>query len=81
VLDQAPKDEIDNAAPTPPLSEDHSATEHYPRTGLSSPPPAEVPVSLQQSSRLRKVPIRPGKVYGDGRHPTEVEKDIEQTRT
>ena len=23
----------------------------------------------------------PGNIYGDGRHPTEVEKDVEQTRT
>src|SRR6266853_5826844 len=30
---------------------------------------------------MRKVPICPSNVYGDGRHPTEVEKDIEQTRT
>jgi hypothetical protein len=30
---------------------------------------------------LRKVPTRPGNVYGDGRHPTEVEKDVERTRT
>jgi len=30
---------------------------------------------------MRKVPTCPGNVYGDGRHPTEVEKDIEQTRT
>jgi hypothetical protein len=30
---------------------------------------------------MRKVPTHPGNVYGDGRHPTEVEKDIERTRT
>jgi len=30
---------------------------------------------------MRKVPTHSGNVYGDGRHPTEVEKDIEQTRT
>jgi hypothetical protein len=81
VLDQAPKDEIDDAAPTPPLSEDHGVTDNHPRTGPSSPPPAEEPVPLQQSSCLRKVPTHSGNVYGDGRHPIEVEKDIEWTRT
>jgi hypothetical protein len=30
---------------------------------------------------LRKVHTRPGNIYGDGRHPTEVEKDVEWTRT
>src|SRR5216683_1238837 len=30
---------------------------------------------------MRKVPTCPSNVYGDGRHPTEVEKDIEWTRT
>jgi len=81
VLDQAPKDEIDDAVPTPPLSEDRSVTEHHPGTGLSSPPPAEEPVPLRRSSCLKKVPTHPGNVYGDGRHPTEVERDIVWTRT
>jgi hypothetical protein len=81
VLDQAPEDEIDNAVPTPPLSEDRSATEYHPGTDSSSSPPAEEPVPLQQSSCLRKVPTCPGNVYGDGRHPTEVERDIVWTRT
>jgi hypothetical protein len=30
---------------------------------------------------LRKVPTHSSNVYGDGRHPIEVEKDIERTRT
>ncbi len=30
---------------------------------------------------MRKVPTRPSNIYRDGRHPTEVEKDIEWTRT
>ena len=77
MLDQAPKDEIDDAAPAPPLSEDHSATEHHSRTDLSSPPSAKEPVPLRWSLCLRKVPTCPGNVYGDGRHPTEVERDIE----
>jgi hypothetical protein len=81
VLDQAPKDEINNAVPAPPLSKDHGATDNHPRTGLTSPPPAEEPVPLQWSSQLRKVPTCPSNIYGDGRHPTKVEKDIEQTRT
>jgi hypothetical protein len=29
---------------------------------------------------LRKVPTQPSNIYGDSRHPTEVEKDIEWTR-
>jgi len=39
------------------------------------------PVPLRRSTQTRKVPTCPSNVYGDGRHPTEVEKDIEQTRT
>ena len=46
MLDQAPKDEIDDAVPAPPLSEDYGVTEHHPRTGSSSPPSAEEPVPL-----------------------------------
>jgi hypothetical protein len=81
VLDQAPEDEIDNTVPAPPIDEDRGAAENRPQTGSPSPPPAEEPVPLRRSSRLRKVPTRPGNIYGDGRHPTEVEKDVERTRT
>jgi len=81
VLDQAPEDEIDDAAPAPPIDEDRGAADNCPQTGSPSPPPAEEPVPLRRSSHLRKVPTCPGNVYGDGRHPTEVEKDVERTRT
>jgi hypothetical protein len=81
VLDQAPKDKIDDVAPAPPIDEDRGAADNHPQTGSPSPPPAEEPVPLRRSSHLRKVPTRPGNVYGDGRHPTEVEKDVEWTRT
>jgi hypothetical protein len=50
VLDQAPKDEIDDAAPTPPLSEDRGAANTHPRTGSSSPPHVEEPVPLRRST-------------------------------
>jgi len=50
VLDQAPKDEIDDAVPTPPLSEDHGAADTHPGTGPSSPPHVEEPVSLRWST-------------------------------
>ncbi len=81
VLDQAPKDEIDDTAPAPPISEDCGMQDNHPGTGLSSPPPMLEPVPLRRSTQMRKVPTHPGNVYGDDRHPTEVEKDIEQTRT
>ena len=81
MLDQAPKDEINNAVPAPPLSKDHGATDNHPRTGPSSPPHAEEPVPLRRSMRTRKVPTCPGNVYRDGRHPTEVERDVAWTRT
>ena len=77
MLDQAPEDEIDDITPAPSISEDHGAQDTYPGTGLSSPPPILAPVLLRRSTQLRKVPTHPGNVYGDGRHPTEVEKDIE----
>ena len=81
MLDQASKDKIDDTAPAPPISEDYSVQDNYPGIGSFSPPSTLEPVLLRRSMRLRKVPTHPGNVYGDGRHPTEVEKDIEQTRT
>src|SRR5216683_2256380 len=56
VLDQAPENEIDNIAPAPPISEDHSAQDTHPETGLSSPPHTLEPVPLRRSIRMRKVP-------------------------
>ena len=50
MLDQAPKDEIDDAVPTPPLSEDCGAADTHPGTSLSSPPHAEEPVPLRRST-------------------------------
>ena len=38
VLNQAPKDEKDDAVSAPPLSEDCGAADTHPRTGPSSPP-------------------------------------------
>src|SRR5487761_1184924 len=38
-----------------------------------SPPP-------RRSERLRRPPTRPGNVYGEQRHPTEIERDIGRTR-
>ena len=46
-----------------------------------APPPAPEPVPLRRSARLRKIPTRPGNVYGEGRHPTEIERDVTQRRT
>ena len=46
VLDQAPKDEIDNAVPAPHIDEDCGAADNCPQTGSPSPPPAEEPVPL-----------------------------------
>ncbi len=50
VLDQAPKDEIDNTAPAPPISENRGAQDNHPGTGPSSPPPAPEPVLLRRST-------------------------------
>ena len=47
VLDQAPQDEIDDAAPTPPLSKNCGAADTHSRTGPSSPPHVEEPVPLK----------------------------------
>ena len=37
-------------------------------------------VPLRHSERLRKIPCREGNVYGESRHPLEIERDI-STRT
>ena len=46
-----------------------------------APPPAPEPVSLRRSVQLRKIPTCPGNIYGEARHPTEIERDIMQRRT
>src|SRR5487761_1338502 len=43
------------------------------RLQSQSPPP-------RRSERLRRPPIRPGNVYGEQRHPTEIERDIGRSR-
>jgi len=67
---------LDEAPAVPPAVPDEPAHEAAP-----SPPPEPVPVPLRRSGRQRKVPTRPGNVYGDGRHPTEIEKDVQRERT
>ena len=49
MLNQAPKDEIDDTAPAPHISEDCGAQDTHPRTGPSSPPPMSEPVLLRRS--------------------------------
>ena len=46
-----------------------------------APPPVPEPVPLRRSVRLRKIPTRPGNIYGEGRHPTEIERDVMQRHT
>jgi hypothetical protein len=67
--------------PAPLSIEDDGAQDDYPGTGSASPPPILEPVSLRRSTYLRKVPIHPSNIYEDGSYLTEVEKDIEWTRT
>ena len=52
-----------------------------PESGPADPPPAPEPVPLRRSGRQRKVPTRPGNVYGESRPPVAIEKDIERNRT
>ncbi len=50
VLNQAPKDKIDNTVPAPPISEDCGAQDNHPGTGPSSSPPVPEPVPLRRSA-------------------------------
>ena len=46
-----------------------------------APPPVLEPVPLRRSAQLRKIPTHPGNIHGEGRHPTEIERDIIQRHT
>jgi hypothetical protein len=44
------------------------------------PPPTDTEqIPLRRSDRQRKIPTRPGNVYGDNRHPTKIIKDVERS--
>jgi hypothetical protein len=81
-------DEPETLPPTPikkdaaPESDGTSSdSEVTPESGPPAPPPAPEPVPLRRSQRLRKIPTRPGNVYGERRTPVEIEKDIQRNRT
>src|SRR6201996_3091849 len=82
-------DEPETLPPTPkqreaaPESDGTSSdsTGVTPESGPPAPPPAPEPVPLRRSTRLRNPPTRPGNVYGERRHPTEIEKDVQRSRT
>jgi hypothetical protein len=42
---------------------------------------APEPAPLRRSDHLKKIPTCPGNVYGDRRHPTAIEKDVQQKHT
>src|ERR1700761_6393421 len=50
-------------------------------TASQPPPSAPEPVPPHRSVRLRKIPAHSGNVYGESRHPTEIEQDVQQNRT
>ena len=46
-----------------------------------SPSPPADPVPLRRSARLRNIPTRPDNVYGERRHPTAIQRDINRSCT
>ena len=83
--DTTPGD-LDNPIPPKTTSEEPPAPngEHVPSDDdepavpVPSPEPEPAP---RRSARLRKIPTRPGNVYGERRHPTTIEKDVQRSRT
>ena len=78
-LDTQPPAPIKGEAPEPDGASE--APDDEEPTEQLTPPPAPEPVPLRRSDRLRKIPTRPGNVYGDSRHPTSIEKDVRKVRT
>ena len=74
--DERPKS--DDTSEAPEESSIKFPSVEPPQRPPSPPVPAPAP---RRSARLRKVPIRPDNIYGDRRHPTEIEKDVERSRT
>ena len=86
-------DEPETLPPTPkqkgaaPESDGTSSdsTGVTPESGPTAPLQAPEPVPTRRSEprrseRLKKIPTRPGNVYGERRHPTEIEKDVQRNR-
>ena len=63
------------------LPEDTPAPEDEEDAEVAPPPPAPEPVPLRRSEHLRKIPTCPGNVYGEGKHLTQIESDIQRTKT
>jgi hypothetical protein len=61
-----------------PDGEHVPSDDEEPAVPVPSPEPEPAP---RRSARLRKIPTRSGNVYGECRHPTKIEKDVQQSRT
>ena len=50
------------------------------RTRTATKRPVPLPGGPRRSTRETRVPIKPGNVYGEGKHPVDIEKGIRKTR-
>src|SRR6201984_2230440 len=71
---EAPAPELERVPEEPPEESVDEPSERAP----SPPPPAPQP---RRSQRNKRVPTRPGNVYGESRHPANIERDVRRTRT
>ena len=77
-LDEPIPPETQSEKPPAPNGDPDPSDNEDPAVPVPSPEPEPEP---RQSSRLRKIPTRLGNIYGEHRHPTTIEKDIQQSRT
>src|SRR6201984_1837554 len=71
---EAPAPELERVPEEPPEESVDEPSECAP----SPPPPAPQP---RRSQRNKRVPTHPGNVYGESRHPANIERDVRRTRT
>jgi hypothetical protein len=77
-LDNPVPPETQSEGPPAPNGEHVPSDNDEPAVPVPSPEPEPAP---RQSACLRKMPTRPGNIYGECRHPTRIEKDIQWSRT
>ncbi|KAI9066891.1 hypothetical protein FKP32DRAFT_1703571, partial [Trametes sanguinea] len=82
--DDEPRRPPQHLPPKGQEQEHDDAPETPPQARTPSPPPrvSEMPPTPKKPSRVpareRKVPVRPGNIYGEGKHPVQQFKEIEK---
>ena len=75
---QVPQDPDEDPAPPPERTSPSPAPESEPEPEREPLPPPPPP--LRRSERDRRIPSRPGNVYGEDRHPVQQYRDVQRLR-